>query len=68
MLIKQEKYARTNESILNFEGGYQAKVTVKGVNIESSSVGDACPKPSEARGSAAAEMLAKLNSMLTPAP
>ncbi|XP_017975638.1 PREDICTED: uncharacterized protein LOC18602556 isoform X1 [Theobroma cacao] len=50
------------------DGGYQAKVTVKGVNIESSSVGDACPKPSEARGSAAAEMLAKLNSMLTPAP
>ncbi|KAK8338210.1 hypothetical protein V6Z12_A09G235300 [Gossypium hirsutum] len=31
--------------------------TVKGMNFESSSLGDACPKPHEARGSAATTML-----------
>ncbi|XP_022722459.1 uncharacterized protein LOC111279711 [Durio zibethinus] len=49
------------------DGGYQAKVSVKGMNFESSTVGDACPKPHEARGSAAALMLAKLHSMPTSA-
>ncbi|XVF65441.1 hypothetical protein PTKIN_Ptkin09bG0249400 [Pterospermum kingtungense] len=48
------------------DGGYQATVSVKGMNFESSSVGDVCPKPPEARGSAATQMLAKLHSMSSP--
>ncbi|XVF84484.1 hypothetical protein PTKIN_Ptkin17bG0040700 [Pterospermum kingtungense] len=49
------------------DGGYQAKVSVQGMDFKSSIVGDACPKPSEARASAAVEMLAKLRTMLAAA-
>ncbi|KAL4298408.1 hypothetical protein GQ457_12G002570 [Hibiscus cannabinus] len=47
--------------ILNhLEGGYQAKVTIEGTGFESSTVGNACLKPHEARSSAASKLLAKL--------
>ncbi|XVF37842.1 hypothetical protein REPUB_Repub20aG0045900 [Reevesia pubescens] len=52
--------------VIPSDGGYQAKVIVKGMDFESSDVGDACPKPPEARGSAAAKMLTKLRSMSNP--
>ncbi|KAK9009680.1 hypothetical protein V6N11_036209 [Hibiscus sabdariffa] len=41
------------------DGGYQAKVTIEGTGFESSTVGNACLKPHEARRSAASKLLAK---------
>ncbi|OMO88192.1 hypothetical protein CCACVL1_08537 [Corchorus capsularis] len=46
------------------DGGFQAKVTVKGLDFETS-VGDACPKAHQARVSAAAQLLTKWRSMST---
>ncbi|TQE11678.1 hypothetical protein C1H46_002714 [Malus baccata] len=45
------------------DGGFQADVTVKGMEFECSSVGGLCSNPREARESAAAQVLAKLRSM-----
>ncbi|KAM1158544.1 hypothetical protein ACFXTH_031909 [Malus domestica] len=45
------------------DGGFQAEVTVKGMEFECSSVGGLCSNPREARESAAAQVLAKLRSM-----
>ncbi|KAK8510331.1 hypothetical protein V6N12_011702 [Hibiscus sabdariffa] len=70
MLKKQRKIDMQELTKCYFEcskGGYQAKVDVKGLNFEASSMGVACPKPPEARGSAATQMLAKLLSMSIPA-
>ncbi|KAB2622931.1 hypothetical protein D8674_025113 [Pyrus ussuriensis x Pyrus communis] len=44
------------------DGGFQADVTVKGMDFECSSVGGLCSNPREARESAAAQVLAKLRS------
>ncbi|KAF2300208.1 hypothetical protein GH714_010695 [Hevea brasiliensis] len=46
--------------IVIFEGGFQAKVIVKGMDFEYSSDGDLHLHPREARDSAAAQMLVKL--------
>ncbi|KAL5784028.1 hypothetical protein ACOSQ2_006420 [Xanthoceras sorbifolium] len=45
------------------DGGFQASITVKGIDFECSSMGDQCSNPHEARDSAATQMLAKLRSM-----
>lgn len=66
-LCNKKNWILPTYQVFSSGGGYQAKVSVKGMNFESSSVGDVCPKPPEARGSAAAQMLAKLRSMSTPA-
>ncbi|KAL2921019.1 SCARECROW-LIKE protein 7, partial [Bienertia sinuspersici] len=50
-------------SISTSEGGFQAIVTVKGVDFECSSEGTVCTAPLEARKSAAVKILAKLRSM-----
>ncbi|KAG8484407.1 hypothetical protein CXB51_023733 [Gossypium anomalum] len=59
-ICKDKNWVLPTYQVFPSDGGYQAKVTVKGTNFESSSLGDACPKPHEARGSAATTMLAKL--------
>ena len=48
-------------------GKSEATVSVKGVDFEISIVGKLCDSPREARESAAAGMLAKLQSMATEA-
>ncbi|XP_057959123.1 uncharacterized protein LOC131151742 isoform X2 [Malania oleifera] len=48
------------------DGGFQAEITVKGMDFECSSGGDLRANPREARESAAAQMLAKLPSMANP--
>ncbi|KAH1089523.1 hypothetical protein J1N35_016780 [Gossypium stocksii] len=58
-ICKDKNWVLPTYQVFPSDGGYQAKVTVKGTNFESSSLGDACPKPHEARGSAATTMLAK---------
>ncbi|CAL2228950.1 unnamed protein product [Prunus armeniaca] len=45
------------------DGGFQAEVTVKGMDFDCSSGGDLCSNPREARESAAAQILVKLRSM-----
>ncbi|XP_021817926.1 uncharacterized protein LOC110760053 isoform X3 [Prunus avium] len=45
------------------DGGFQAEVTVKGMDFDCSSRGDLCSNPREARESAAAQILVKLRSM-----
>lgn len=45
-------------------GSFQASVMVKGVDFESSSKGNICETPHEARNSAASNMLVKLRSMV----
>ncbi|RVW28594.1 hypothetical protein CK203_094812 [Vitis vinifera] len=49
------------------DGKSEGTVTVKGVDFEISVVGEPCDTPREARESAAAQMLAKLQSMATAA-
>ncbi|XP_054817169.1 uncharacterized protein LOC129316827 [Prosopis cineraria] len=44
------------------DGGFEANVTVKGMDFEYSCGGNLCPNPREARESAAAQMLADLRS------
>lgn len=46
-----------------FEGGFKAKVRVKGVEFECSCEGSSCSFPRDARESAAVQMLTKLRSM-----
>ncbi|ONI29293.1 hypothetical protein PRUPE_1G191700 [Prunus persica] len=45
------------------DGGFQAEVTVNGMDFDCSSGGDLCSNPREARESAAAQILVKLRSM-----
>ncbi|CAK7322602.1 unnamed protein product [Dovyalis caffra] len=45
------------------DGGFQANVTVKGTDFKWSSGGDLCPRPREARESAAQRMSARLQNM-----
>ena len=45
-------------------GSFQASVMVKGVDFESSSKGNICETPHEARNSAASNMLVKLRSLV----
>ncbi|KAG4131383.1 hypothetical protein ERO13_D09G203266v2 [Gossypium hirsutum] len=59
-ICKEKNWVLPTYQVFPSDGGYQAKVTVKGTNFESLSLGDACPKPHEARSSAATTMLAKL--------
>ncbi|CAO2821671.1 unnamed protein product [Amaranthus hypochondriacus] len=47
-----------------YKGSFQASVMVKGVDFESSSKGNICETPHEARNSAASNMLVKLRSMV----
>lgn len=49
--------------ILFVEGGFQANVTVEGLDFKCSKEGDLCSGPSEARESAAFQMLEKLRNM-----
>lgn len=48
---------------LCLKGGFQAEVTVNGMDFDCSSGGDLCSNPREARESAAAQILVKLRSM-----
>ncbi|KAK8578525.1 hypothetical protein V6N13_100361 [Hibiscus sabdariffa] len=66
-ICKEKNWPLPTYQVYSLDGGYQAKVDVKGLNFEASSMGVACPKPPEARGSAATQMLAKLLSMSIPA-
>ncbi|XP_010672149.2 uncharacterized protein LOC104888776 isoform X2 [Beta vulgaris subsp. vulgaris] len=50
-------------SISTSEGGFEASITVKGVDFECSSEGTICTTPHEARNSAASEVLVKLRRM-----
>ncbi|GMI96075.1 hypothetical protein HRI_003276800 [Hibiscus trionum] len=59
-ICKDKNWTLPTYQVFPSDGGYQAKVTVKGTDFESSSVGNACPKPHEARSSAASKLLAKL--------
>lgn len=63
ILLKKLEQIKTNSLFLYFKGRYQASVTVKGKDFMSS-VGDVCPNSCEARGSAAARILAKLRTLL----
>ncbi|XP_057546911.1 uncharacterized protein LOC130825611 isoform X2 [Amaranthus tricolor] len=47
-----------------YKGSFQASVMVKGVDFESSSKGNICETPHEARNSAASNMLVKLRSLV----
>ncbi|XP_061994676.1 uncharacterized protein LOC133712584 isoform X2 [Rosa rugosa] len=49
------------------DGGFQANVTVEGLDFKCSREGDLCSSPSEARESAALQMLVKLRSMAAQA-
>ncbi|XP_039050897.1 uncharacterized protein LOC120192131 [Hibiscus syriacus] len=59
-ICKGRNWTLPTYQVFPSDGGYQAKVTVKGTDFESSSEGNACQKPHEARSSAASRLLVKL--------
>ncbi|OMO86828.1 hypothetical protein COLO4_20907 [Corchorus olitorius] len=64
IVCEENNWVLPTYHIFPSDGGFQAKVTVKGLDFETS-VGDACPKAHQARISAAEQMLTKLRSMST---